>query len=112
MTPLNEIVLARAKTQLADLRLDVDEPDSWGPARRRRCAECGGKLSPRAVSPLCAECMRPAKRERCLAGDCDEPVRAYGYCARHRAHLRASGVVDPLHLGRRDARGAPAGRFK
>lgn len=89
---LESIAEARAATQLASVRLDVDEPDSW---------EIAGP-------PTAA--VSTQRRRRCWA--CDRRAEVQGYCRKHREQIRNAGVVDPLHIAKREGGGAPkGGRF-
>ena len=76
MSLLDRVLLARAEEQSAAA---LREPGHWEPADR--------DAAPRPVVQ---------RRTRCLAGDCDRPLRAHGYCWMHLQRIRKTGTVEEL----------------
>lgn len=80
---LDRIVIARADEQVRDVAMR--EPrDPW----RLR----GGQHAKRP---------KRWRRTRCLAGDCDRPVRHHSYCHVHWLRLSVNGDVEGYTFGRK-----------
>lgn len=80
MKPLTLIVLERAEEQMATFR--ANEPtkhDQWA-------------IRPKQIQGRWF--VRGPRRRRCLAGDCERPVRDGSYCPLHGARVRAGLPVD------------------
>ncbi len=107
ISALDLIVLTRAEEQLASISFR-------GPIKHDKWA-----IKPKEIQGRANTRANRWRRTRCLAGDCDRPVRDGAYCARHGARVRAGVPVDlelysipvvktgrprfggPLYLGRR-----------
>lgn len=117
---LERVLLRRREEQLAGpIDLLVDEHDLDVVCGSRRCAngaKCvdavGGRphrLHATNQGPECSACRKAKAPRRCLAGDCERPVRSNGYCKCHAERVRYFGMVETyviLSQKERDRMGA------